>query len=128
MKRMNEEALQVNACNCLQNGRDFPWKQEVPTMSKKSVVYVRVDSDLKEKAEEVLRQLGISPSSAITMFYSQIIRSNGLPLDLKLLPSEDDFSPEELDTEFERRLDKMEEGEYYTVEQLRELIKKERDP
>ncbi len=39
-------------------------------MSKKSVVYVRVDSDLKEKAEEILKQLGISPSSAITMLYS----------------------------------------------------------
>ena len=128
MKRMIEEVLQVNACNCLQGGRDFPWKQEVSTMSKKSVVYVRLDSDLKEKAEEILKQLGISPNSAITMFYSQIVRSNGLPLNLQLFPSEDDFTSEELDAELERRLDKMEEGEYYTVEELRELIKKERKP
>ncbi len=128
MKRMNEDGLQVNACKRLQDGRDFPWKQEVSTMSKKSVVYVRVDSDLKEKAEEILKQLGISPSSAITMFYSQVVRSNGLPLNLQLLPSEDDFTPKELDTEFERRLSKMEEGEYYTAEELRKLIKKGHNP
>ncbi len=97
-------------------------------MSKKSVVYVRVDSDLKEKAEEILKQLGISPSSAITMLYSQIARSNGLPLDLQLLPSEDDFTSEDVDAELKRRLNRIEDGEYYTVEQLRELIKKEREP
>ena len=128
MKTVNEEYLQVNACKGLQVGRDYLWKQEVITMSKKSVVYVRINSDLKKKAEEILQKLGISPSSAITMFYSQIARSNGLPLDLQLPPSEDDVTTEELDAEFERRLDKMEEGEYYTVEELRELIEKERKP
>lgn len=128
MGRMNEAYLQVNACNRLQDGRDFPWKQETIPMSKKSVVYVRIDSDLKEKAEEILKQLGISPSSAITMFYSQIVRFKGLPLNLQLLPSEDDFTPKELDAEFERRLGKIEKGEYYKIDELRELIGKERKP
>ncbi|MFR0936499.1 MAG: type II toxin-antitoxin system RelB/DinJ family antitoxin [Hominenteromicrobium sp.] len=35
---------------------------------------------VKEKAESILTQLGISPTSAIRMFYSQIVRENGLPL------------------------------------------------
>ena len=125
MKRMIEEGLQVNACKCLQGGRDFPWKQEVSTMSKKSVVYVRLDSDLKEKAEEILKQLGISPSSAITMFYSQIARSNGLPLDLQLPPSEEDLTPEELDAELEKGVRSIERGDFYTQEEMHEIIEKE---
>ncbi len=125
MKRMSEEALQVNACKRLQGGRDFPWKQEASTMSKKSVVYVRVDSDLKEKAEGILKQLGISPSSAITMFYSQVARSNGLPLDLHLPPAEDDLTPEELDEELEKGVRSIERGDCYTQEEMREIMEKE---
>ena len=34
-------------------------------MANTSVVYARIDSDLKENAEGILSQLGISPSSAI---------------------------------------------------------------
>ncbi len=125
MKRMSEEALQVNACKRLQGGRDFAWKQEASTMSKKSVVYVRVDSDLKEKAEGILKQLGISPSSAITMFYSQVARSNGLPLDLHLPPAEDDLTPEELDEELEKGLRSIKRGDCYTQEEMREIMEKE---
>ncbi len=125
MKRMSEEGMQANACNCLHDGRDFPWKQEGTTMSKKSVVYVRLDSALKDKAEEILKQLGISPSSAITMFYSEIARSNALPLALRLPPSEEDFSPEELEAELKQRLAKMEQGEYYTQEEMAEIMARE---
>ena len=51
-------------------------------MAKSSVLYVRLDTDLKNKAENVLAQLGITPSSAIQMFYSQIILRNGMPFDI----------------------------------------------
>ncbi len=125
MKSMSEEGMQANACNCLHDGRDFPWKQEGTTMSKKSVVYVRLDSALKDKAEEILKQLGISPSSAITMFYSEIARSNALPLALRLPPSEEDLSPEELEAELKQRLAKMEQGEYYTQDEMAEIMARE---
>ena len=42
-------------------------------MAKTSPVYARIDTDLKENAENILHRLGISPSSAIQMLYSQII-------------------------------------------------------
>ena len=54
-------------------------------MANASVVYTRIDNGLKENAESILSQLGISPSSAIQMFYSQIVLTNGLPLNLRLL-------------------------------------------
>lgn len=43
------------------------------SMANTSIVYARIDTGLKENAEEILSQLGISPSSAIQMFYAQII-------------------------------------------------------
>lgn len=42
-------------------------------MTNTTPVYARIDTDLKNSAEEILSQLGISPSSAIQMFYNQII-------------------------------------------------------
>ena len=53
-------------------------------MANTSAVYARIDSNLKESAESILQQLGISPSSAIQMLYSQIVLTRGLPLDLRL--------------------------------------------
>lgn len=43
------------------------------SMANASIVYARIDTGLKEDAEEILFQLGISPSSAIQMLYAQII-------------------------------------------------------
>ena len=53
-------------------------------MANTSALYVRIDTEVKEKAESILTQLGISPTSAIRMFYSQIVRENGLPLSLQM--------------------------------------------
>ena len=53
-------------------------------MANTSVVYARIDSDLKNHAEGILSQLGISPSSAIQMLYSQIVLTKGMPFELKL--------------------------------------------
>ena len=49
-------------------------------MANTSAVYARIDTNLKENAEGILAQLGISPSSAIQMLYSQIVLTKGLPL------------------------------------------------
>ena len=46
-----------------------------------SPVYARIDTELKENAESILSKLGITPSSAIQMLYSQIVLTNSLPLD-----------------------------------------------
>jgi len=48
-------------------------------MSNTNVVYARIDKQLKDDAESILKKLGISPSAAVQMMYSQIILNNGLP-------------------------------------------------
>ncbi|MBR3318535.1 MAG: type II toxin-antitoxin system RelB/DinJ family antitoxin [Atopobiaceae bacterium] len=48
-------------------------------MARTSAVYARIDTNLKQDAEAILAQLGISPSSAIQMLYSQVVLNEGLP-------------------------------------------------
>ena len=53
-------------------------------MANSSAVYVRMDPTLKEAAEEILAQLGITSSGAVQMLYKQIILHRGLPFSLTL--------------------------------------------
>ena len=53
-------------------------------MAKTANLYTRIDPELKEQAEYILNSLGLSPSSAITMFYKQVVLQQGLPFDVKL--------------------------------------------
>lgn len=53
-------------------------------MADTAKIIVRIDTDLKNGAEDVLEQLGITPSMAIKMFYAQILRTKSLPLELEL--------------------------------------------
>ena len=48
-------------------------------MNKTANLYARIEPDVKEQAENVLETLGISVSSAINMFYKQIILQQGIP-------------------------------------------------
>lgn len=58
-------------------------------MSEKSAsLYVRMKPETKEKAENILNSLGLSPSTAINMFYEQIILQKGIPFEIKLPPRE----------------------------------------
>ena len=46
--------------------------------AKSANLYARIEPDVKEKAENILSTLGIPASSAINMFYKQIILQRGL--------------------------------------------------
>jgi len=52
-------------------------------MAKTSFINVRVEEEDKNKAEEILNELGINTSTAIDMFLKQIILNDGLPFDVK---------------------------------------------
>lgn len=53
-------------------------------MAKTSNLYARIEPDVKEQAENILATLGIPTSSAINMFYKQIILQRGIPFEMKL--------------------------------------------
>ena len=98
-------------------------------MANTSAVYARIDSGLKESAESILQQLGISPSSAIQMLYSQIVLTRGMPLDLRL-PSRKPtviagMSREELDAELMKGMDSLKSGRTYSVDEVDAELSKE---
>lgn len=98
-------------------------------MANTSAVYARIDNGLKENAEKILSQLGISPSSAIQMFYSQIVLTKGLPLNLHLpqaVPTAiGNMSRSELDAELKKGMESLKSGKTYTADEVDTLLAKE---
>ena len=98
-------------------------------MANTSAVYARIDKELKENAEEILSKLGISPSSAIQMLYSQIVLRKEIPFDLRL-PSgkavaDDSMSREQLDAELMKGVESLKSGKSYTVDEIDAELKKD---
>lgn len=52
--------------------------------TKTANLYARIEPETKVCAESILESLGIPVSTAINMFYKQIILNNGMPFELKL--------------------------------------------
>lgn len=46
-------------------------------------INIRIDQGTKSKAEQVFEKLGLTPTTAITLFYNQVIRTNSIPFELK---------------------------------------------
>lgn len=83
-------------------------------MANTSAVYARIDTTLKENAEGILSRLGISPSSAIQMLYSQIVLRQGMPFDLRLPVSPptcvNDMTRAEIDAELRKGVESLKKG------------------
>ncbi len=53
-------------------------------MAKTETIRARVEPELKQEAEAVLKALGLNASEAITMFYRQVALRRALPFEVKL--------------------------------------------
>jgi DNA-damage-inducible protein J len=51
---------------------------------KTSVIHARIEPQTKQKAEVVLRKLGLTPTEAIRIFYRQISLRGGLPFPIAI--------------------------------------------
>ena len=47
---------------------------------------VRIDEDVKRRAEEICQELGLTLSTAVNVFLRQTVRSGGIPFDVRLKP------------------------------------------
>ncbi len=47
---------------------------------------IRVDDTLKKQAEMIFSDLGLTLSTATTMFLKQVVRHNGIPFELRADP------------------------------------------
>jgi len=83
--------------------------------AKSANVVARVEPDVKERAESIMSQLGISTSAGINMFYRQIILWNGLPfrpaIPERRPASLDEMTREEFDAKISRGLAQAKAGE-----------------
>lgn len=55
---------------------------------KTATISARIDPELKANAEKWFKQVGLSTSEAITLFYSQVTLHHGLPFEVKV-PNEE---------------------------------------
>lgn len=98
-------------------------------MANTTAVYARIDSELKKNAENILSQLGITPSSAIQMLYSQIIHSQGLPFTPHLAhrppTAIGGMTREQIDAELQKGWDSFKTGISYTADEVEERMAKE---
>lgn len=51
---------------------------------KTAAVHSRIQPEIKQQAEDILQRLGLSPTEAIRMFYTQITLRNGLPFEVSI--------------------------------------------
>lgn len=98
-------------------------------MANTTAVYARIDTGLKNDAERILSQLGISPSSAIQMLYSQIILCKGMPFDLRLPESKPiavgRLSRSEIDSELMKGIESLNDNRGFTIEEVDAELKRE---
>lgn len=98
-------------------------------MTNTNAVYARIDTTLKENAEHILSQLGITPSSAIQMLYSQIVLQKGMPFELRLPTNKPialgAFTQDELDKELQEGLDSLRVGKSYNADEVDQFFAKE---
>ena len=48
-----------------------------------STIQIRVDDDLKNKSDQLFKDLGTDTTSAIRMFLTQAVAYNGFPFEIK---------------------------------------------
>ena len=81
--------------------------------NKTATVTVRMEPEIKEKAEKIMEELGLPVSVVISMFYRQIIAKNGIPFALTIpgIPDEDTMSEEEFNTMLSQGLKEAQAGD-----------------
>ena len=96
-------------------------------MPNTAAVYARIDPQLKKDVEAILSELNITPSSLIQMLYGQIKLTKGIPFEIRL-PVEkpryiEDMTKEELEEMIKRSRKDIEEGRFYTSEEVDAMLR-----
>ena len=98
-------------------------------MANTTALYTRMDTSLKTSAEDILAKLGITPSSAIQMFYSQIILHRGLPFEAKLPAAKPvaigSMTREELDAELSKGVSSVRNSAVLSADDVDAMMQRE---
>lgn len=98
-------------------------------MAKTSNVFVRVEPEIKEKAELVLNELGIPMSNAVNIFLRQVILQKGIPFDLTIVQKEplvyNNLTAEQFNHEIEKGLENLVSGKVVSAQNVAERMQRE---
>ena len=90
--------------------------------------FVTVLAALKENAEAILAQLGITPSALIQMTYSQVVLHNGLPFSARIPAKAPTavgrMTQEQLDAELRKGVESFNKGSF-TADEIDQALAKE---
>ena len=96
-------------------------------MARSSNIFARVEPEIKEQAEHVLKQLGIPMSNAIGLFLRQVVMQRGIPFDVKLQQNKPLFlgnlSEENFNAEIEKGLVDLSAGRVASADRVAEKIR-----
>jgi addiction module RelB/DinJ family antitoxin len=91
-------------------------------MQRTANLFTRIEPEIKEQAEQILSQLGISMSNAIGLFLRQIIMQRGIPFDMKLpgrMPTAiGSMNTMELNAELEKGYADVAAGQLYELDDI----------
>jgi len=87
-------------------------RKVVFSMSKSAMIRARVEPELKAEVDKIFRELGLTTTEAITLFYNQVKAKRGIPFELTV--------PNEITLETARKTDAGEElNEYADLDEFR---------
>ena len=98
-------------------------------MSTAEISYVEVEPEIKRKAEEILRKIGMSYTMAVDLFTRQIILRRAFPVELNAPINKPlclgNMTEDEIDSAIQEGIDALETGKVYTLEEARKIIEAE---
>lgn len=98
--------------------------------TKSTSVLVRLEPQVKEDAEAVFDQMGLSMSTAINIFLKQVIRTNKIPFEISAVMSPkavEDMSPDELSVGLEESMEQMRAGKVVPFEEAMDTVRRSLD-
>ena len=98
--------------------------------TKSTSVLVRLEPQVKEDAEAVFDQMGLSMSTAINIFLKQVIRTNKIPFEISaVMPPKavEDMSPDELSVGLEESMEQVRAGKVVPFEEAMDTVRRRLD-
>lgn len=86
-------------------------------MERNSSINVRVEADIKEQAEAIFDELGLSTATAINSFLRQVVMRQGMPFPMNVVKkpkSLEDMTSDELNAELAKGLKSIALGRTYS--------------
>lgn len=98
-------------------------------MANTAAVYARIEPELKNEVEGILSQLGVTPSAAVQMLYSQIKLTKSIPFEIKLPArkpiSLDELTTEQLNAELQKGYDDIQAGRLHSADEVDSILQRE---